>query len=439
MAVAPAAPLVAAPAWHGGALGVEVEVGGDSWTLDASKLDVDAFLGETVGGWAAMTCDVLQASWATGASRDDGVLTRTEAGTADVVLANPDRRYDPLWPSAPFYGRWQIGTRLRIFAGAPPAAPVLAWSGTIDTLTLDGYAAGAPVCHVAAIDAVGRMNARNPVPLATPVGAGESAHARLTRILTRAGVPAASLDVEPAGPPMGATTHVDAPGVEAQQVAQAARWTLWVDAAGVVHVHPFLIDATPVPPPDVIFDCTTPGHARALDVAYASDPLQVRSSIDATGSSGNVIHVQDDGSLDRLSVGGVALGSHVDAASTARPARGRPGARPDRLDVGRRGRRRVAPSHRSHLGHPARADHVSGVGPWSRPPARRQRVAGLLCDVGVLPRRRRRAVVDVGRLRVRQARLLPVGATVTTLQAWFLVGEGAAGLVLGALFVYFRA
>jgi hypothetical protein len=302
MAVAPAAPLVAAPAWHGGALGVEVEVGGDSWTLDASKLDVDAFLGETVGGWAAMTCDVLQASWATGASRDDGVLTRTEAGTADVVLANPDRRYDPLWPSAPFYGRWQIGTRLRIFAGAPPAAPVLAWSGTIDTLTLDGYAAGAPVCHVAAIDAVGRMNARNPVPLATPVGAGESAHARLTRILTRAGVPAASLDVEPAGPPMGATTHVDAPGVEAQQVAQAARWTLWVDAAGVVHVHPFLIDATPVPPPDVIFDCTTPGHARALDVAYASDPLQVRSSIDATGTSGNVIHVQDDGSLDRYGV-----------------------------------------------------------------------------------------------------------------------------------------
>jgi hypothetical protein len=77
--------------------------------------------------WVDVTCDVRKLETHLGGSRSDGALSRPEAGTCDLILADPERIYDPLNPDSP----WQYSGRSRL----APGTPIWVWAETLKTST----------------------------------------------------------------------------------------------------------------------------------------------------------------------------------------------------------------------------------------------------------------------------------------------------------------
>lgn len=66
----------------------------DSSVLDG--LDELAWSTDAPGAWRNIVCDVTAVSYQRGATREQGALTQTEAGTCTVTLTDPLRSFDPL-------------------------------------------------------------------------------------------------------------------------------------------------------------------------------------------------------------------------------------------------------------------------------------------------------------------------------------------------------
>jgi hypothetical protein len=77
--------------------------------------------------WVDVSCDVRRLETHLGGSRSDGALSRTEAATCSLTLADPNRVYDPLNPDSP----WQYAGRSRL----APGTPVWVWAELLDTPT----------------------------------------------------------------------------------------------------------------------------------------------------------------------------------------------------------------------------------------------------------------------------------------------------------------
>lgn len=77
--------------------------------------------------WVDVSCDVRRLETHLGGSRSDGALTRAEASTCTLTLADPNRVYDPLNPDSP----WQYAGRSRL----APGTPVWVWAELLDTPT----------------------------------------------------------------------------------------------------------------------------------------------------------------------------------------------------------------------------------------------------------------------------------------------------------------
>lgn len=75
--------------------------------------------------WVDVSCDVRTLQTHIGGARSDGALTKSEAGTCSLTLADPNRIYDPLNPDSP----WQYGGRSRL----APGTPLWVWAELLDT------------------------------------------------------------------------------------------------------------------------------------------------------------------------------------------------------------------------------------------------------------------------------------------------------------------
>jgi hypothetical protein len=82
--------------------------------------------------WIDVSCDVTTLDTRIGGRRSDAEITRAEAATASITLADPERIYDPLNPNSP----WQYGGRSRL----APGTPVWVWAEVlVNTTTVDTF------------------------------------------------------------------------------------------------------------------------------------------------------------------------------------------------------------------------------------------------------------------------------------------------------------
>ena len=240
------------------------------------RLDADNRLGPIDGGWIDLACDVTEARWTVGASRDDGVFTRYEAGVATVVVVNVDGRYTPDPDSGPYYDRLSIVTPMRLWMGAGAAPDVPVFTGTVEGFIARDYLE-VPVVEFTIVDGVVDLNSYNPAPFIPPVGGGESAEARVHRILDEAAWTAPRA-VPTGGPAMAALEFTGSAWTELRAVLEAARWTVFIDGDGTLPVEPYPFDLDPLV--DATWGCL-PGQARAVDVELAHDITQLRNIVDA--------------------------------------------------------------------------------------------------------------------------------------------------------------
>lgn len=169
-----------------------------TFQLDASELDGPDRLGWTdleAGSWLNIVCDVRSVSGVRGASRTQGVLTRTEAGTVTVVAEDTDGQLDPMTNGDAIHRGTPI--RLRAWGFRPLEVDgveslerweEVLWTGEVDQLQAL-YLKGAPaVVTITAMDLVGTLSTIGGEPSAGPdgVGAGDNLHQRVERILADA-------------------------------------------------------------------------------------------------------------------------------------------------------------------------------------------------------------------------------------------------------------
>lgn len=184
--------------------------------------------------WSDISAYVRSFTIHRGSSRVDGPLVRYEPGACSVVLANPDRRFDPTNLAGPYTA-----------AGATEVTPMRAiriratWAG----VTYDLFRAYADAWDVAwsdpnwsevtltATDAF-KILANHSRPAAAAVGAGEDSGARVGRILNSVGWSATDRIIATGNSTLQATTLEGDALAELQLVTDSEIGELYVDGAG---------------------------------------------------------------------------------------------------------------------------------------------------------------------------------------------------------------
>lgn len=141
--------------------------------------------------WVDVSCDVQTVETSLGGSRSDGALSRAEAATCTLKLADPNRTYDPTNPDSPFQYQGQTrlapGTSIWVFVeywNGTAVTQYRLFSGTVDTWDEDWQLhPDKRVATVVASDGIKDLVARD-YGEQPAVGAGDTASARIDRILT---------------------------------------------------------------------------------------------------------------------------------------------------------------------------------------------------------------------------------------------------------------
>ncbi|MEU4399786.1 hypothetical protein [Micromonospora orduensis] len=178
-------------------------------------------------------------SWRTrrGANRADAPLVRYDAGTATIVLHDPDRRFDPENLAGPYVvdGWSQVEPMRRVRIRA-------VWDGETYPI-FDGFAddwqpdyQGNTWTYVTltATDATKVFAANDRVAVDPPVGAGEDSGARIARILDASDWPTADRSISVGDSTMQATDLDGNQLAEMQLVQDSELGHLFVDATGRV-------------------------------------------------------------------------------------------------------------------------------------------------------------------------------------------------------------
>lgn len=207
----------------------------DLLTLDDTArglLDTGTLAGADV--FTDVSSYVLSMSTQRGSSRVDGPIVRYDAGTATIVLANPDRRFDPTNLSGPYVG-----------AGITQVTPMravrvrAAWNGVTYEL-FRGYADAWQVAWsdpnwstvtLTASDAFKVMSNYSRAAVA-PVGGGELSGTRVNRILDSIGWSATDRVVAAGDSGLQATTLEGDALAELQLTADSELGEFYLDGAG---------------------------------------------------------------------------------------------------------------------------------------------------------------------------------------------------------------
>ena len=140
--------------------------------------------------WVDLTCDTQEVQTHLGGSSAEGPIVRVEAGTAQITLLDPTRKYDPLNPAGPFqYGgitRLGPGVQIKVWAEVQTGSTFTTYwlhTGTVDSWTEQWEPSpNKRKAIVVSSDAVKGLVSldRGEQP---PVGAGDTTAQRVERIL----------------------------------------------------------------------------------------------------------------------------------------------------------------------------------------------------------------------------------------------------------------
>jgi hypothetical protein len=260
--------------------------------------------------WYDLSCDVVDLSVRLGATETDGVLARAEAGTATIVLRDPDRVYDPLNPASPW--TYQGGSRL------VPGVPVVVFVEVLDaggvihqftrfTGTADSWLEpwtpnrAKRQCRLVASDAVKDLVAldRGEQPA---VGAGDTVDQRIARICTYYGWNGPRV-LDASTVTLQATTLAQSAWELIQRATDDEIGYTFLDAGGTLRFYN-RARWQASPPPAIAVGCTpTPITPAPYDVVVAAEAgpldLHIRNAVYATRVGGTQQIARAQASIDR--------------------------------------------------------------------------------------------------------------------------------------------
>lgn len=206
------------------------------WHMDNIAVS-DQRLGPVQGTWTDVTLTGQGGiSTRRGSDRVVSPVVRYNAGTASATLKNADRRYDPTFLDGPY----ATGARSKVTPMRPlriraewDAVTYDVFRGYIDQWDVDHVADIWSEVVVTASDGFKVLANRKRAAVGA-VGAGEDAGARVERILTSAGWPAADRSIAIGDSTLQATTLEGEALAELQAVAESEIGELYIDAGGNV-------------------------------------------------------------------------------------------------------------------------------------------------------------------------------------------------------------
>jgi hypothetical protein len=319
--------------WNGAVLFLQGDLGsGDVWTLadptDTAEEAASSVLGlNTLGplaaGWVDLTLWLRELTLTRGATTDDGVLTRYEAGQLECQFHAWDGILDPLNPDSPYADRLGVGCGLRLVCLSrstletltPDTSPLdlndyALFTGVANAWDIDGFSSEDYTATVVAADATADLQGAD-LPAQTPVGAGDDLTGRINRILLEAGWDpdeiAARLIIEnPAAyNPTYAATDLAGPAWEQiVEVADAANRAAFIDGANNVCVVPYDPDSLDDTGRfDIGWQGVTWGEAAGdilpVDVEIVNNDDQLRNEVVVARTGGPTFTYRDEGSIAR--------------------------------------------------------------------------------------------------------------------------------------------
>jgi hypothetical protein len=245
--------------------------------------------------WVDATSDVRGVSTSRGSRSVSGITRRTEAGTVTVELLNRARQWDPT-ANTDFYTG--VPLRLTVSNGS---AMVPVFTGRVVDIELQWRSYGMdPVVTVTAADAVSVLSQMD-LAAVVAVGAGETASARITRILDAAGWPVGDRDISGGGVALAATTLEGSVWDQVGTVVDAEVGDCWVRADGVVAFRTFAQALNGASSMTFADDGTGVAYA---DVAMVYDDQQlINRVIYGLAGSSLVTTISDTGSAGKYTAG----------------------------------------------------------------------------------------------------------------------------------------
>ncbi len=221
-------------------IAVDIAPGGIDgvFTLDLSELDDDTDrLAWGEDGWLNVVCDVTRLRLRRGATRMQGVLTRSEAAAVSVDVLDTARRFDPLLNADAVHAGTPIRLRAWGEIDGEPWSAVL-FTGEVEDVPVQYVHDGAPWVVLHASDVIAELSAWGSAGRAEPgIGAGDDLLERVTRVLDEVGF--GELDLE--SDEVYATTHPPTTLATAWQTVAAALdaelGRVWITAAGRIVVR----------------------------------------------------------------------------------------------------------------------------------------------------------------------------------------------------------
>lgn len=188
--------------------------------------------------WTDITQWVRSGTVNRGSTRIDSPIIQYDAGTASLVLDNPDRRFDPSNLGGPYVDSVSGATQVTAMRGIRIRA---VWSGLYyelfrgftDLFDVAWFDPGDSLCTVTATDAFKVLDGIDRVAVGA-VGGSEDTGARVNRILDSAGWPAADRTVAAGNSTVQATTLDGAVLTELRLTADSEIGELYIDGAGKV-------------------------------------------------------------------------------------------------------------------------------------------------------------------------------------------------------------
>lgn len=273
------------------------------FTLDSTQLSpatspaVDAPLGEDLGyAWTDITDHVLEGlTFRRGSTRSQGPFWRYEAGTASITLDNLDGRFDPLNLSGPYVsaGQSEIRPNLPVRISANIGGDVEPmWQGVVDSIDLDYNSVTYSTVQLRCVDGVAFLQAADLPELSTPVGAGDTARARIERILDRVGWPVSKRDLDPVTlSTMQASTLAASAWADILLTADSDAGYVWIDRSGrLVYRTRGAIAYRP----SLTFSSSATTTGKDFDsVTITRDVAQVYNTVSLARKDGTAVTVED--------------------------------------------------------------------------------------------------------------------------------------------------
>jgi hypothetical protein len=161
-----------------------------TFLVDVSEVDGLDLLGWGMDGWLNIVCDVDSIDISRGATRLQGALTRTEAGTAQVSLQDTSRRFDPMVNADAIHP----GTPVRVRAWTWEWESVLFTGRIGQDLDVTYAQTGPPQVTFTAVDLISPLARFEAIGRPDPgVGAGDDLLERVTRVLEEVGLDETSI------------------------------------------------------------------------------------------------------------------------------------------------------------------------------------------------------------------------------------------------------